>query len=563
MKKSELRKLIRETIREVGGVNQMAEASANEYVVVDLDRSRGAFYAGEDNNTSPIDPRTGDVDGQWEHITNWNGEEVGSRQGWETNFSTFPDRTKATMWATKFLKGQENPSTGRPFRFQVLTGNEWDKELTRSIKNIGTPRDEQPYDDDAMMLGQRHDDSPQRFQESKNKFTLGDVREIINEAVSEVLYEQSLPPGLPAKDIMTLDQFIQSSNVGEAADMMGAKTTPQSPEDMQSYLGRVKDKTVPAAEKFKMPYVHGSNVAIKNDAGKTYDTEKLKNAIKARPKTILKTNEKMLKSGGDDARLFNIGLPALKGLAVNEKTNEFVVVDTCPGAGACKIYCYAKKGGYVQYKDASMSQTRLLNYLLNDPDKLKTQLEAEIRNEERKSKSAGKQLMIRWHDSGDFFSPDYLNWAYEIARDLPEVKFYAYTKMAGVATGAKPDNFIMNFSMGANLDQEKQIDFSKTKHSTVVPKPMFDQYMLKDEKGKLVRDDKKRMQFKDDAAEAEFKKKLAQKYNVKPDSVITYDEMLKTPESPEKNKYNVIIRPGDGDISASRPDVKGTYLLIH
>jgi hypothetical protein len=39
--------------------------------------------------------------------------------------------------------------------------------------------------------------------------------------------------------------------------------------------------------------------------------------------------------------------------------------------------------------------------------------------------------------------------------------------------------------------------------------------------------------------------------------------MIDTPESDEQNKYNVIVRPGDGDVSASRGDVKGTYLLIH
>lgn len=431
-------------------------------------------------------------------------------------------------------------------------------------------------EDPFMLGGQKYQFVTAKYPNGKEDIGVyafsGDVvygykafREMFNldGRVNEGASTSNLPTGLPAKDIMTLDQFMKDSNVDEATDMLGAKTTALSPEEMQSYLGRVKNKTVPPAEKFKMPYVHGSNVDIKNEAGQKYDTEKLKAVIKTRPTTILKTNAKMLKSGGDNVRLFNIGLPALKGLAVNEKNDEFVVVDTCPGAGACKVYCYAKKGGYIQYQHASLSQTRLLNYLLNDPDGLKAHLESEIRAEEIKTKSAGKQLMIRWHDSGDFFSPDYLKWAYEIAKALPDVKFYAYTKMAGVATGAKPDNFIMNFSMGANIDQEKKIDFGTTKHSTVVPKPMFDQYMLKDDRGKLVRDDKKRMQFKDDKALEEFKKKLAAKYSIKPESVLTYDEMLDTPESPEVNKYNVIIRPGDGDISASRADVKGTYLLIH
>lgn len=354
------------------------------------------------------------------------------------------------------------------------------------------------------------------------------------------------------------------SKLSEASDMLGAKTSTMSPEEMQAYLGRVKTKSPESpSEKYRMPYVHNSNIEIKNDAGQKYDTEKLKAAIMRRPTQILKVNEKMGKSAGPNTTFFNIGLPALKGLAVNEKTGDFVVVDTCPGAGACKVYCYARKGGYVQYKDASMSQTRLLNYLLNDPSGFKSQFESELRKEVSKAKAKGKEIVVRWHDAGDFFSPEYLDLAYQIAKDFPDVKFYAYTKMAGVATGSKPDNFIMNFSMGATPEQEKNIDFSKTKHSTVVPKPMFDEFMLKDEKGKLVKDEKNRMQFKSDADLQKFKEKLAAKHNIKADSILTYDEMLETPVDTEKNKYNVIIRPGDGDISASRPDVKGTYLLIH
>ena len=37
---------------------------------------------------------------------------------------------------------------------------------------------------------------------------------------------------------------------------------------------------------------------------------------------------------------------------------------------------------------------------------------------------------------------------------------------------------------------------------------------------------------------------------------------MKTPIGPVK-KYNVIVKPGDGDDSANRSDVLGTYLLIH
>ncbi len=390
------------------------------------------------------------------------------------------------------------------------------------------------------------------------------LKQLISEAVHEVMHEQSLPSGISPSAIMSLDQFIQSKQVDEAAgEFLGAQTRTMPSDEMQAYLGRIKGGEKVATDKYKMPYIHGGNIEIKNAADQTYDQDKLKAAIKSRPAKILKQNKKMEKSAGENTIFFDIGLPALVGLAVNEKTNDFVVVNTCPGAGACKVYCYAKKGGYVQWKDASMSQTRLLNYLVNDPQGFKNQFETELKAKLATTSKKGKKVIVRWHDAGDFFSPEYLDLAYGIARDFPDVLFYAYTKMASVAKSSKPDNFIINFSMGATPEQEKQIDFGKDKHSTVVPKPMFDKYVMKDEKGKAVRDDKGRIQFKDDAALQSFKSDLAMKYRVPVESVITYDEMMETPDSPEEGKYNVIVRPGDGDVSASRRDVKGTYLLIH
>ncbi len=390
------------------------------------------------------------------------------------------------------------------------------------------------------------------------------LKQLISEAVHEVMHEQSLPSGISPSAIMSLDQFIQSKQVDEAAgEFLGAQTRTMPSDEMQAYLGRIKGGEKVATDKYKMPYIHGGNIEIKNAADQTYDQDKLKAAIESRPAKILKQNKKMEKSAGENTIFFDIGLPALVGLAVNEKTNDFVVVNTCPGAGACKVYCYAKKGGYVQWKDASMSQTRLLNYLVNDPQGFKNQFETELKAKLATTSKKGKKVIVRWHDAGDFFSPEYLDLAYGIARDFPDVLFYAYTKMASVAKSSKPDNFIINFSMGATPEQEKQIDFGKDKHSTVVPKPMFDKYVMKDEKGKAVRDDKGRIQFKDDAALQSFKSDLAMKYRVPVESVITYDEMMETPDSPEEGKYNVIVRPGDGDVSASRRDVKGTYLLIH
>ena len=115
-----------------------------------------------------------------------------------------------------------------------------------------------------------------------------------------------------------------------------------------------------------------------DEGGKEYDTEKLKKQIMERPSSLLKKNEKMKHSDGTATQFYNIGLPALKGLAVNEKTGKFIIVDTCPGAGSCKLQCYAMRGSYVQYPATSMGQSKILNFLVNHPEKFAARLKAEI-----------------------------------------------------------------------------------------------------------------------------------------------------------------------------------------
>jgi hypothetical protein len=368
--------------------------------------------------------------------------------------------------------------------------------------------------------------------------------------------------GLPAHVVIPIQQFV-SAELDEA-DMLGASTRILPSDELQAYLQRTVSGEKEKLDKYKMPYVHKSNVEIKDENDRTYDLDKLKAAIITRPEKILKQNEKITHSGGGSTVYFNIGLPALKGLAVNERTGDFVVVDTCPGAGACKVYCYAKKGGYVQWKASSLSQTRQLNFLLNDPIGYKAKLESELRSAVTKFDKKDTKVVVRWHDAGDFFSPDYLDLAYSVAKDFPNIDFYAYTKMADVAKGNKPSNFKINFSAGADASQERQVNLQTTKHSTVVPKQMFADLVNRvevddpDKAGKKI----KKMEFKSPEDLLKLKQKLAAKYGFPVSTVITYDEMMKIPVGIEP-MWNVIVKPGDGDDSANRSDVIGTWLLIH
>lgn len=369
-------------------------------------------------------------------------------------------------------------------------------------------------------------------------------------------------------DIMSLDDFVQKETgidpdekIEEAAkkDMLGAETRKLPDDELQDYLGRVTSKTKDKKDKFKYPFIHGGNISIKDvETKKEFDLKKLADQIMIRPKQLLKQNEKMEHSDGSVSVFFNIGLPAIKGLAFDEKKKEFVVVNTCPGAGECKIFCYATKGGYVQWKSASMSQTRVLNFLLNDPDGFKKQLVAEIGSAEKKfTKKKNIKVVVRWHDAGDFFSPDYMNLAFAVAEKFPAIDFYAYTKMADVAKAQKPQNFIINFSQGATPQQQKQIDFVNIKHSKVVPVELF-----KDLSITAGGPGKPRARVEDPEKIETLKDRVAEKFNINKDTILTYSEMMNTPEG-DKQKWNVIVMVGDGDDSANRKDVLGTYLLAH
>lgn len=337
-------------------------------------------------------------------------------------------------------------------------------------------------------------------------------------------------------------------------------------------------------DKYKLPYIHRTSVVrYYNAEGKTYDVDAIKKGIAQRPTKLLKQNEKMKHSNGAYEQFFNIGFAALTGLALDENTNELIVVNTCPGAGSCKVDCFAMKGGKVQFEGPWMSDGRILTYLLNDPDGFKTQLKAEIRKEYLEGKKGSKgfeggwNVTIRWHDAGDFFSPEYLDLAFDIARDFPEVKFYAYTKIASAALADKPPNFIINWSEGATTSQEKQVkakdpELSHTKHSRIVPEDLFYDLLKKDAKGNLDKEgaDAKggggRWQVRDAAALQELKGRLAKAYGISLHSILSYDEWNAKTAGGKKEtpiKHNVIIAPREPDLTANNHGVLGTLLLKH
>lgn len=322
-------------------------------------------------------------------------------------------------------------------------------------------------------------------------------------------------------------------------------------------------------DRYKMPYIHRSSVIeYLGPDGKTYDEDKIKQSLAQRPKALLKQNEKMKHSNGELEQFFNVGFAALTGIALDQETNKLIIVNTCPGAGSCKVDCFAMKGGKVQFKAAWQSDGRILTYLLNDPDGFFNQLSAEISKEEKLGQKGGYAVTIRWHDAGDFFSPEYLDLALKMAAKHPDTKFYAYTKMAGAALAQKPANFIINWSEGAHTSQEKQVkakdaSLSSTKNSRIVPDEIFQDLLVKDEKKNLVKGSSGQWQVQPDKL-PELKQRLAKEYGLSANSILNYDEyMAKRKSIPQGMKYNVIVAPGEGDISANDPNIISTLLLKH
>jgi hypothetical protein len=406
--------------------------------------------------------------------------------------------------------------------------------------------------------------------------------------------EPKLPGAFNGVKVMTPQQF--ASQAGDDNEEVDEATTLPADQrelggqEFQDYMNRIKGtddidkktgqvkldkKGIPKyttgktkTDKYKMPYMHRSSVIeYYDEAGKKFKEDAVINALKTRPKKLLKQNEKMKHSNGDLEQFFNVGFAALTGVAVDESTGKLIIVNTCPGAGSCKIDCFAMKGGKVQFKAAWLSDGRILTFLLNDPTGFFDTLSSEINKEESLGKKGGYSVTIRWHDAGDFFSPEYLDLALKMAAKHPTVKFYAYTKMAGAALAQKPNNFIINWSEGANTTQEKQVkqndpSLDKTKNSRIVPEKLFYDLLKKDDKGNLDKGPDGQWQPASPEALKQMKERIAQAYNISANSILSYDEYMNKSKVAGM-KYNVIVAPGEGDVSANDQNVLSTLLLRH
>ena len=123
----------------------------------------------------------------------------------------------------------------------------------------------------------------------------------------------------------------------------------------------------------------------------------------------------------------------------------------CPMAGACKQYCYATVGQQA-FRSGVLRRARA--FLATQQPDFVPKMIAEVSKAVKKGTRA-----VRVHDSGDFYSYEYMMAWFQIAAAHPEVRFYAYTKMVSLVrlaykNGLVPSNFRLIQSLGGIADSK-------------------------------------------------------------------------------------------------------------
>jgi len=119
---------------------------------------------------------------------------------------------------------------------------------------------------------------------------------------------------------------------------------------------------------------------------------------------------------------------------------------TCPGAGECKKICYARAGRMLMSSATKamarrFEQSKQSDFVPNMVDEI----------------GRRKVNAIRIHDSGDFYNTVYLGKWINIAKQHPDITFFAYTKMVRMFKNLRfelPHNLKIIYSMGGKWDNE-------------------------------------------------------------------------------------------------------------
>lgn len=153
-------------------------------------------------------------------------------------------------------------------------------------------------------------------------------------------------------------------------------------------------------------------------------------------------------SGGTFGRVIGWGIPADMDFTLNGES-----FNTCPGACACRGVCYAKQGAYT-WKATKAARLRALESTFS------SSFVDDAIADLKRMRGVG---VVRIHDSGDYYSQEYLDKWIAIARAFPSIIFYSYTKSAILDFSNAPSNFRVTYSLGGRYDDKVDLGRSHSR----------------------------------------------------------------------------------------------------
>ena len=302
-----------------------------------------------------------------------------------------------------------------------------------------------------------------------------------------------------------------------------------------------------------------------------YDLDELRDILTTEPSSdqLIGQNGKMGKTN-----FYNLTLPAFRGVYYDISKKKFYIINVCDKADTCAKICFAQMGNYIKNDPAVRLNAQKLNYLLNHAETWKSRVVGAINS----LHSSITTTVVRWHDSGDFFSKEYMELAFEIANET-KAQHYAYTKEISLAKSlenSKPSNFEFKYSFGGKENDliNQEIDG----YAVIVPRRDVNRNVmfldLQPDEEKINKKTKEKYIGKGWNFSPEAWKILKQRiinfakttYNVDMDinSLKTVDELNNIDyDKSNPRTINVIMKSGDSDLPAFRRDVKGIYMLQH
>jgi hypothetical protein len=156
--------------------------------------------------------------------------------------------------------------------------------------------------------------------------------------------------------------------------------------------------------------------------------------------SLAKGNSKL----GKKVFAFNL-MPGNKPLCTKDKGQLTNVWGTCGGCcDGCENHCYAVNDARRYHNTVIPSVGKNTVIMRHDMDKGFKQIKEQLLK--------NKAGVLRWHSSGEIMNYNYLLHMIKLAVELPDVKFYFYTKRFAFIEqyvqdhGAFPENLVCNIS---------------------------------------------------------------------------------------------------------------------